>query len=226
MKFLFLFFLIFCKERSNPNGIPTEAKFDRKKNIYVLRTKEFEQVWYDSGKIYSKAFLNPTTGLFEGEYISYSEKNGNIISKGFYKNCLKDGLWYWYFPNGNIYYKQEFSAANRRQDFIVDTCQIGTEHGKVSRYYPNGKLEEEGNFHTGYKNGEFKKYYQNSKLEYLGSYKKENKIGKWEYYYPNGKLESKEIFDQKSNLIIRETYFSDGKLNCIKTKTEEAKCLN
>lgn len=226
MKFLILLIFLFCKEQENPNGIPVNAKYDRKKNIYVLRTKELEQVWYDSGKIYSKANLNKITGLFDGEYISYSEKNENIISKGSYKNGLRDGLWFWYFPNGKIYYKQEFSHNHRREDFIIQTHQIGTEHGKVFRYYPNGKLEEEGNFDTGYKDGEFKKFYQNGKLEYKGNYKKESKIGTWEYYYSNGNLESKEIFDEKSNLLKKETYFSDGKLNCVILKKEEAKCLN
>lgn len=226
MKFLFLVSLFFCKHQENPSEIPKDAKFDRKKNIYVLRNSNLETVWYDSGKIYSKAELNPKTGLNDGAYISYSEKNGNKISTGNFKEGLKDGLWFWYFPNGNIYYKQEFSYKNRREDFIVKTSQIGTEHGKVFRYYPSGKLEEEGNFDSGYKDGEFKKFYQNQNLEYKGVYKKEKKIGTWEYYYSNGKLESKEKYDSNSNLISRESYFSDGKPNCIQNKSEEAKCLN
>ena len=139
-------------------------------------------------------------------------------------NSLKDGLWYWYFPNGNIYYKQNFNHAKRRTDFWVETNLLGNEHGSYERYYENGKLEERGEFDTGYKSGKWEKFYPTGQMEYTGEYSKGKKIGNWKFFYPDGKKEAAEVFDSKTELISRITFFPDGSLNCKNEKNNPLEC--
>jgi hypothetical protein len=227
-KFLFFCILIcffsFCNtETYIPKGVPLNAKFDRKRNVYTLRENDSEKVWYDSGKIYSDCKIG-TSGKYEGVCNFYSEKNQILISTGSYKNGLRDGLWYWYFPNSKVYFKQEFDHTKRRMDFFVETDKMGTEHGSYERFYDNGQLEETGTYDTGYKTGTWKKFYRSGKLEYQGEYKlkqgKSIKTKNWLYYFPNEKLEAKETYTDLGELISRITYRIDGSENCKITKSE------
>ncbi len=206
----------FCNpehQMKRPNGVPKEANFDRKKNIYTLNKDQHLYTWYESGKLYADCQTN-SIGILHGECTYYFETSDRILSKGNFVNTLKDGLWYWYFPNGNIYYKQNFNHAKRRTDFWVETNLLGNEHGSYERYYEDGKLEERGDYDTGYKSGYWEKYHKNGKLEYTGSYLRDQKIGNWKYYYADGKMEAEENFGTKSEFLNRVTYFPDGGLNC------------
>lgn len=221
-----LFLFSFCNaenQMKRPNGVPKEAKFDRKKNIYNLNKDQRQYTWYESGKLYANCQTN-AIGVLDGECSYYFEKNDNILSKGNYVNSLKDGLWYWYFPNGNIYYKQNFNHAKRRTDFWVETNLLGNEHGSYERYYENGKLEERGEFDTGYKSGKWEKFYPTGQMEYTGEYSKGKKIGNWKFFYPDGKKEAEEVFDSKTELISRITFFPDGSLNCKNEKNNPLEC--
>ena len=205
-----------------PAGVPKEAMFDRKKNIFTLTKDGQELVWYDNGKLYSDCKLG-ANGIRNGECRYYSEFNGNLLSNGNYVDNFKDGLWYWYFPNGNVYYKQNFSSKERRT-FWMETNLLGNEHGSYERYYQDGKLEERGEYEAGFKSGKWEKYYPNGKLEYTGSYLKDNKIGQWKFYFADGKIEAEESFDSKSEFLSRLTYFPDGNLNCKNFKDKPLEC--
>lgn len=223
---LLCLFLSFCNAESQmkiPIGIPKEAKFDRKKNIFTLVKDQHEYTWYESGQLYADCELN-SIGIRNGECKYYFESNGKLLSKGNFVNALKDGLWYWYFPNGNIYYKQYFNHAKRRTDFWMETNLLGNEHGPYERYYDNGNLEERGEYDTGYKSGKWEKFYRSGQIEYTGSYLVDKKIGFWKFYYPNGKLEAEEDFDAKSEFVSRITYFPDGNVNCKNYKNRNLEC--
>jgi antitoxin component YwqK of YwqJK toxin-antitoxin module len=224
--FLFCFCASHCKldeQMKRPEGLPKEAKFDRKKNIFYLIKDQHEYVWYESGKLYAECELN-ALGIHHGECKYYFETNGKILGNGKFVNDLNDGLWYWYFPNGNIYYKQYFNHAKRRMDTWIETNKLGNEHGLYERYYETEKLEERGEYDTGYKTGKWEKYYPNGKLEYAGTYLKDKKIGFWKYYYPDGKLEAEEDFNSKAEFLSRVTYFPDGNLNCKNSKGSPLDC--
>ena len=220
------FFFTYCNTENQmkyPNGVPTDAKFDRKKNIFTLVKDQHEYTWYESGQLYSDCALN-TIGIRHGECNYFFEANGKPLSKGSFVNSLKDGLWYWYFPNGNIYYKQYFNHAKRRTDFWMETNLLGNEHGSYERYYENGKLEERGEYDTGYKTGKWEKFYRSGQLEFAGSYLRDNKVGSWKFYYPNGKIEAEENFTAKSEFVSRVTYFPNGSLNCQNFKDTALEC--
>ena len=223
--FSFLFYFTFCNVDSQmklPVGVPKEAKFDRKKNIFTLIKDGQELVWYDNGKLYSDCKLG-VNGMRNGECRYFSQFNGNLLSIGIYADNFKDGLWHWYFPNGNIYYKQNFSKDHKRPVW-VETNLLGNEHGAYERYYQDGKLEERGDYEAGFKSGKWEKYYPNGKLEYTGSYLKDNKIGQWKFYFADGKVEAEESYDSKSEFVSRLTYFPDGSLNCKNFKDKSLEC--
>lgn len=217
-KFLLIFILVLHCENANHNknpiGVPNEAKFDRKRNIYTLRTDKMESVWYASGKKYSDCELRKS-GKYNGICNYYFENNGEILSTGLLVNGLRDKLWFWFFPNGKVYYRQEFNHENRRSDFLVETELIGTEHGKYERFYDNGKLEERGYYDTGYKTGLWEKFYRSGKKEFIGNYKNNRRILNWVYYFPNEKVEALEYFHSSGEFIERKTFFSNGEANCI-----------
>lgn len=228
LKLFFISFLILITQCSldnqmnYPTGVPKEASFDRKKNVFVLRKDKHEYIWYDNGKLYSDCELNEI-GIRNGKCEFFSEFNGNLLSKGNYVNNLRDGLWHWYFPNGNIYYKQNFSHKFKR-DFWVETNLIGNEHGPYERYYSNGQLEEKGEYDQGFKSGKWEKFYPSGKLEYTGAYEKDNKIGSWKFYFPNGNLEAEENFSNKAEFLSRITYFPNGNVNCKNVLNQPLDC--
>jgi antitoxin component YwqK of YwqJK toxin-antitoxin module len=224
MRFKLLLIFVFLQscENSNPNknptNVPNEAKFDRKRNVYLHRTDKRESVYYASGKKYSECDLG-TTGKYNGICNYYYEDNGKLLSSGYVVNGLRDKLWHWYFPNQQVYYRQEFNHEKRRTDFLVETELIGTEHGKYERFYDNGKLEERGSYDTGYKTGLWEKFYRSGKKEFMGNYKNNTRVSNWIYFFPNEKVEALEFFQASGEFIERKTFYSNGKPNCI-IKTE------
>lgn len=211
---LFILLLFNCSDHSAAKklNIPPGATFNKKMNLYQLSANGIQRQWNNEGKLYSECQLNEK-GLLNGECKMYSQVSGELISKGFYKNNLKDGEWIWNFPDGKIYYKLNY-AFNKKRAYWIDTNLIGNEHGLYERYYDNGVLEEKGFFDSGFKIGDWEKFYRSGKQEYKGSFNKDKKIGDWVYYFPDGKTEIEEKFNDDGILIFRKTYYPDGKLAC------------
>lgn len=104
----------------------------------------------------------------DGKWIEeYSSNEGNLISKGSYKNGEKVGVWKTTL-NGNAYQKDRYRKSITRT--------------KV--YYPSGKIREKGqskteikdDFRHWYYNGDWKYYDENGKLWYIKRYYGNNKF--------------------------------------------------
>lgn len=217
-----LLFLLNCSQGNTlPTGVEAGAEFDKKINLYKLERNGKRKLWSDAGKLYAVIEVNGSF-LENGNAETYMPATGAVLSRGRYKDGQKDGLWFWYFPDGKVYYKQEF-AFGKKRSYWIETNLIGNEHGVYERYYFDGKLEEKGQFDAGYKTGEWVKFYRNGNPEYKGSFKKDKRIGKWFQYFSDSKIESEELYDEKGKLIERKTFFPDGKPRCVQ-KTSDYSC--
>ena len=224
ISFLFLFLLSFhfCKENKSNSSLPKEAIYEKKTNSYSLITDGKKKVWNEKGQLFSEVELDEVQRE-NGNAKTYFPENGKLLSTGKYKNGEREGIWEWYFPNGNLYYRSGYSPDKKRQVWIA-TNVLGNEHGIHERYYENGQLEEKGSYEYGLKVGKWEKYYKNGKPEHYGSFKNDKKIGKWIYLYPDGKIVTEENFDENGKLINRSTFYPDGSPECMITEKEK-KCL-
>jgi len=206
-----IFFLMFCKKTHIPAGIPLEAKYDKKRNVYSLQVANSLKTWRSSGSLYSECVVNQY-GQMNGECRYFSDK-GILISSGKFREGQRDGLWVWNFLDGKLYYKQEF-AFGKRTEFWIQVIEWGNEHGVYERYYQNGQLEEKGSFDSGKRHGSWQKFFINGKMEYSGNYSAGKKVGDWKYYFPDGKLEAVEKFTKAGDLVQRTSFFTNGKTRC------------
>lgn len=212
MKFILLFFyFLFWNCNSKllpPKGVPQEAVYEKRQNIYYLKKDGHEKQWSAEGWLYSDCELD-SQGAMTGLCKTYS-KEGQVISEGKLVNGNRDGVWQWYFLDGKIYTRLEHNHEKKRI-YWMSTQKIGNEHGFYERFYSDGQLELKGYYDSGYMNGKWEKYYRSGKIEYQGEYLKEKKIGEWFYYYPNGSIEAVEKYNEKSELVERKLYLPDGK---------------
>jgi antitoxin component YwqK of YwqJK toxin-antitoxin module len=99
------------------------------------------------------------------------------IEEGDYKDDRKIGIWIKYHNDGVT------PRLKGEYDF-------GRPKGSFTKYYPNGKVQEEGVYDKGKYLGAMKRYYEDGTLMYDGNYDGEGlENGKIVYYYPNGKVE-------------------------------------
>jgi antitoxin component YwqK of YwqJK toxin-antitoxin module len=198
---------------SYPQGVPSDAKFDRHLSLYSLSKNGRERLWTQDGVLYSDCEI--VTGK-NGKCKTYFS-DGTTSSEGNTVNGDKDGLWTWYFPDGKTYVHQ-YHDHSKKRIYWMSTQKIGNEHGEYKRYYSSGSLELEGSYDGGYKQGLWRKYYPEGSLEFMGSYQKDKKVGQWFYYHPNSKLYAIEEYSDHSTLRRRELYYDDGSLRYSKEK--------
>ncbi|MFH1005633.1 MAG: toxin-antitoxin system YwqK family antitoxin [Bacteroidota bacterium] len=84
---------------------------------------------------------NYNTGLLEGEFAEWYEKDGKPKSKGQFKKGREDGKWITWFANRNVQIEIEY--------------KLGDYHGSFVEYYENGKKKTEGNYFFGNKTGKW-----------------------------------------------------------------------
>jgi antitoxin component YwqK of YwqJK toxin-antitoxin module len=206
-------FIYNCKvEKWRPEGIPKKAVYDKKRNVYTHIENGIRKIWVETGELYSECQVDEL-GREHGECKNYFPKTGKLITEGKSIHGERDGVWYWYFPNGQVYYKLTL-AHDKKRPVWIETNLLGNEHGLYERFYEDGNLDERGMYDSGYRMGSWEKYYRNGNVEFRGNYKKDKKIGDWKYYYIDGKLEIEEKFTEEGVLVYRKTFFPDGSLAC------------
>jgi antitoxin component YwqK of YwqJK toxin-antitoxin module len=82
--------------------------------------------------------------------------NKNIMAHGFLKENKKEGLWVYYYENGNKF--REIHYEN------------GIENGKWLMWYENKNLYIEDYKQNGKSNGKWNEYYENGVLKEVGMY--------------------------------------------------------
>jgi uncharacterized protein len=175
----------------------------------------------------------------DGKYEEYQGKT--LITKGLYKDSLKEGKWLQYHNNGVLKSEQNYKkgllfgeqkfynnngALNYKSnqiETIENGKKISVKHGKFVSYHQNGKLREEGVYEMDKKSGLWHEYNQNGDL-YRETFYKNGKVHGINNSYTNtGKPETKseyyeeiEIDGKKIKNVfhgIRERYRDNGKID-------------
>jgi antitoxin component YwqK of YwqJK toxin-antitoxin module len=149
--------------------------------------------YYDDGTVKSTTIYNKA-GKKDGVSTSYDSdgkitateiyKNGVLLSKGVIdEEGLYQGMWEFYYLNGNIRSKGEYKDGNK--------------FGKWKYYFTSGKLEQEGAYdQNGKFSGEWKWYYENGNLLRREEYRRGIEDGNFEEYTSSGEIITKgEYFD-------------------------------
>jgi|TARA_B110000902_G_scaffold125559_1_gene146538 antitoxin component YwqK of YwqJK toxin-antitoxin module len=116
---------------------------------------------------------------FTGIVVDYYE-NGQLSSKGNYKDGKKDGLWEYFDENGQLRFKSNYKD--------------GKEDGLQESYYENGQLWTKVNGKDGKEDGLYEKYHENGQLRIKGNLKDGKLDGLTERYDENGQLKDKICF--------------------------------
>ena len=140
--------------------------------------------------------------------------------KSTYKNCVRNGMTYWYKDDGTIKSKVNFTD--------------GKENGLYTSYHTNGKEKIVVNYVDAQKDGVQKIYYDNGQLGSQVNYvmgRREGVMTDWDaegyksaevFYKNNYKVGLKKYFDHKGNVVKTETYKMDR--NPVMVKLLKDKC--
>ncbi|MEO0043913.1 MAG: hypothetical protein RL329_3361 [Bacteroidota bacterium] len=119
----------------------------------------------------------------------------------------KQGIYTRFSENGNL---------NETAEFKKDVM-----HGKRTRFYPSGKVEEFYFYKQGKEHGKYKGFHENGKLKKEGQYVNGVMDGEWKFYYPTGALKTVCVFkDNLENGLFKE-YTEKGILTAEGTYVNE-----
>lgn len=169
------------------------------------------------GKFYESA----TSKLYTGPYLIIFESTGVTEAKGMLKNGLMDGIWNFYYDNGNLkqtavyesgrvlrivnswYYGGQlasvFNTENEIDTAFYRNCTLKsvtkysgyTKQGTSVEWYESGSVKKEYVYYDHMANGICRDYYENGRLALLSIYANGQKTGLWEAYFPDGSLKFK-----------------------------------
>lgn len=152
-------------------------------------------------------------GKLNGFYEEYSPGSGQLISKGYYKDGNRDGLWYSY-QGGFLYCVEDFENGIHASNTIfygMDTSIIAS----IESYYPNG-AKKMTQYNDGDGNVQQRRYYnRDGNTDSIIKYWPSGKIRETHYtayvnndgitqfysfqsYHPNGKIASRG-YEHKEN---------------------------
>ncbi len=118
----------------------------------------------------------------------YSDVDGKRVASESYHRGVKEGISVIYYPeSGRI--------------FEITTYHLGYKWGPWKKYFPNGKLSQEGVYVNDTLNGNFQVFFLNGKLQMKGSYEKGLQNGKWMFYDSTGSLQRKHVFHWSHSLV-------------------------
>jgi len=128
----------------------------------------------------------------EGKYLEYYGKT--LITKGTYKDGLKEGKWKQFHNNGIIKSEQNFKQGQAIGEQIFY-------NNKGALQYKNSFIEiTENGKKTTVKHGKFVSFHSTGQVSQEGRYEYDKKTGLWREYNPNGNL-------------YKETYYKNGKVH-------------
>jgi len=137
---------------------------------------------------------------------NYYYLNGNVEQQGSFKKGVPDGLWKWYFESGQL----------KREEFY----RLGEEEGESVEYDENGNIISVGSYLEGLKEGQW--FYDFDFHTEKGIYKSGYKEGKWQYFYKNNVLyfegkfvqgyeDGKHIYYHKNGKLKEVRFYSAGR---------------
>jgi len=206
--------LISCerlRDMPNPEGVPKGAVYDRRVGMWSYRSPENHfNMYYSDGTI-------ALDGQYEksgrsGIWKTFSPKGNFTVSAGSFLNDWRDGVWKFNDDQGNPYLTVEYKKEPKRSFGLIVTSDYGNENGPYILYYPDGRIQEEGNYYSGFLEGPVKRYHRNGKTAMEGRYNKDEKTGTWKYYYYEGTIEKEIQFLKNQFHGSFKVYYPDGTL--------------
>lgn len=193
-----------------PVGIHKEYKTDGTIDIVIIYNDNSEVVergivdddgkriggweaYYNDGKILSKG--NYKNNLRDGKW-DFFYKNGVKEQTGEFVNGKYNGVWKWYYPEGQLWKEEEFFS--------------GKEEGYYTEYDLDGNIIVQGEYIDGEKDGEWTTKINDNKA--VGKYVNGMMDGKWRYYYDNGNILFEGNFIQGNADGKHKYFYSDGTL--------------
>ena len=111
----------------------------------------------------------------------YSDVDGKRVASETYQEGVKEGPSIIYYPeSGKI--------------FEWTTYHLGHKWGVWKKYFPDGRLSQEGFYLNDTLMGDFKVFFLNGKLQMKGSYKNGLQNGFWLFYDSTGQIRRKQFF--------------------------------
>jgi antitoxin component YwqK of YwqJK toxin-antitoxin module len=168
--------------------------------------------YYPSSKL--KAIINHVENSNRSEGVYYHE-NGDVMSKGVFRDFKKDSIWCNYSPSGRLINKESY-----KNDLL---------NGKTTVYYvpedPNDKslwILSIANFKEGKYDGEYLEYFQGGSPKTKGFYDMNRKTGVWINYdvtgsktieesYSNGFKHGWSFAYDAAGKVVSKQYYLDGR---------------
>lgn len=206
--------LIECKRLKVPplpEGVPAQSTYNRKTRLYSHKTATgLYTVYYDNGILAQRG--ETENGRRRGIWLKYSLDGNSITASGRYEDDRRIGTWRYFDQKGSLYLTIRYKKTPVRDFGFLYHRDYGNENGPYERYFPDGSLEERGQFRGGYYHGLIVRYYRNGRKLMVGKYLRDKKTGLWKYYYPEGVLEREEIYKNGRLHGLLRNFKPDGRL--------------
>ena len=203
-------------------------------------SSEYNKPLYVPQKIIEYSYIN---GIKEGPAIFF-DTLGNKLCNGNFSNNYQNGIWTYYYSNGQILAKGNFIFGDGGNKSKKSGIPMNGRDGRWLVYYENGILEQDGMWKNGLLNGVVKTFYKSGQIKVESFFKDNIKEGESKEYYENGnlfqvenyvsnKLNGKKLVYYNSGIIMKEYIYSGGlksgleiQYNEIGKKTAEINWLN
>jgi len=173
---------------------------------------------YENGRIV-KSNVEDTPDI---EIVNRYDQSGKLIYSGPYRNQVPVGTHREYSDGRVINAKIYSDNGVLISEGIVD--ESGNRNGAWKDFFPDGKINAEGQYTDNRKTGVWKFYNGEGKIEQTGSFLNDRPNGLWKWYYENGSILREEEYFQgqrdgmyteysRAGDIIAQGQYSDGERN-------------
>lgn len=157
------------------------------------------------------------------EIVTKHDENGKITYSGPYRNNIPVGIHRDFGKDGKITNSYVYNDNGLLlSEGIID--EAGNRNGKWKDYYPDKKIQAEGQYTDNRRSGQWKFYNINGKVEQTGSFNAGRPDGLWNWYYESGALLREEEYFQgqrdglsteysETGEVIAQGQYSDGERN-------------
>jgi len=205
-QYIFISFLNFKIPFLVDNGL----KFQYKR-VFKYKLKYSKEI-YENRNI--EVILDNKNKNENYSVIWYENLTANNIeikeSEGFWKNGEKEGLWIYWYNNGQKSSEGNYINGNydglwtnwdeNGQKFLQNYYKYGKKEGLWIEWYENGQKLSEGKYKNGEEERLWTNWYENGQKLSEGKYKNGVKEGLWANWKKNGEKESEEIWKNSKKI--------------------------
>jgi uncharacterized protein len=157
------------------------------------------------------------------EIISKKDQDGKVIYSGPYRNKIPVGIHREFGKDGKVTNSYQYNNNGLLMgEGIID--EAGNRNGNWKDFYPDGKIQAEGQYNDNRRTGKWKFYNISGKVEQTGSYNNGRPDGLWQWYYESGTILREEEYFQgqrdghlteytPTGEVITQGQYSDGERN-------------